>query len=401
MNFGTLQSLIAKEYMKVLYDNIFVRSHFLLSQLKSKAKTFNGRRISVPVEGGDAGNVNWGNWHGVGSNIASGDDNSLVSPTNANVIGAGYRDLPFSYTDPFTLAEYVPKMLTGTLAITKEETLLMNSKQAIANIVTAKVKNLQKVIEKKVAYNLYDRRTTEDADKWDCIEQITDSSSTLGGINPGGGGVDRYRWWSGRTFDASTLGGSESDLEANIFKLLAQGIGMSRHQLGENPTIIVVPQYIFDLIEAKLNDVKRGPIQSQVAGKLGFPALDYRGIPIVAEQQLPDFQTGDTDGRMYFLNTDYMHMFFNSGAKFTAGKMIEDPDANRFQMKVHSYGGMVVTNRNCQVKFTGLYSPVAYSVGGWETGNSLDGGGDVVDGVQAPAYIYDAVSGNFTEDLPL
>ena len=101
MNFGTLQSLIAKEYMKVLYDNIFVRSHFLLSQLKSKAKTFNGRRISVPVEGGDAGNVNWGNWHGVGSNIASGDDNSFVNPENSNVIGAGYRDLPFSYTDPF------------------------------------------------------------------------------------------------------------------------------------------------------------------------------------------------------------------------------------------------------------------------------------------------------------
>ena len=56
-------------------------------------------------------------------------------------------------------------MLTGTLAITKEETLLMNSKQAIANIVTAKVKNLQKVIEKKVAYNLYDRRTTEHVEK--------------------------------------------------------------------------------------------------------------------------------------------------------------------------------------------------------------------------------------------
>lgn len=400
MNFGTLQSLIAKEYMKVLYDNIFVRSHYLLAKLKSKAKTFNGRRISVPVEGGDAGDVNWGSWHGVGSNISSSAGiKGFEQPTNADVLKAGYRDLPFSYTDPFTLAEYVPKMLTGTLAITKEETLMMNSKQAIANIVTAKVKNLQKVIEKKVAYNLYDRRTAEDSEKWDCIEQITDTG-VLGGINPADGS-QRYKWWKGRKFDASTLGGTEANLEANIFKLLAQGIGMSRHQIGENPDCIVVPQYIYDLIEAKLNDVKRGPVQSQVAGKLGFTALDYRGIPIVAEVTLPDHQTGDTDGRIYFLNTEYMHMFFNSGAKFTAGKMIEDPDANRFQMKVHSYGGMVVTNRNCQVKFTGLYSPVAYSIGGWEVGTGLDGGGVEEDGVQAPAYIYDAVAGNFVEDLPL
>ena len=276
---------------------------------------------------------------------------------------------------------------------------MMNSKQAIANIVTAKVKNLQKVIEKKVAHNLFDRRTAEDVEKWDCIEQITDIGA-LGGINPSDGS-NRYKWWKGRKFDASTLGGTEANLEANIFKLLAQGIGMSRHQIGENPDCIVVPQYIYDLIEAKLNDVKRGPVQSQVAGKLGFTALDYRGIPIVSEVTLPDHQTGDTDGRIYFLNTEYMHMFFNSGAKFTAGKMIEDPDANRFQMKVHSYGGMVVTNRNCQVKFTGLYSPTAYSIGGWEVGSSLDGSGTEVDGVQAPAYIYDAVAGNVVEDLPL
>ena len=151
MNFGTLQSLIAKEYMKVLYDNIFVRSHYLLAKLKSKAKTFNGRRISVPVEGGTAGDVNWGSWHGIGSNIKHATAGIGASvPNDPDVQKAGYRDLPFSYTDPFTLAEYVPKMLTGTLAITKEETLMMNSKQAIANIVTAKVKNLQKVIEQKL-----------------------------------------------------------------------------------------------------------------------------------------------------------------------------------------------------------------------------------------------------------
>ena len=53
------------------------------------------------------------------------------------------------------------------------------------------------------------------------------------------------------------------------------------------------------------------------AASMGFTALDYRGIPIVADDDMVANQTGDTDGRIYFLNDKYLYFFFNSGAKFT------------------------------------------------------------------------------------
>ena len=124
LSYDSLQALIQKEYMPVLYDNIFVKRHPLSAILKKKAKTFNGRKFSLPLEYGEGGNVAWGAKHAEDA-------------------------LTLAVSDPFTLAEYVPSMMTGTLKFTKEEELIMNSKGAVKNIVDAKVKNLQKNIEKQ------------------------------------------------------------------------------------------------------------------------------------------------------------------------------------------------------------------------------------------------------------
>ena len=63
LSYDSLQALIQKEYMPVLYDNIFVKRHPLSAILKKKAKTFNGRKFSLPLEYGEGGNVAWGAKH--------------------------------------------------------------------------------------------------------------------------------------------------------------------------------------------------------------------------------------------------------------------------------------------------------------------------------------------------
>ncbi len=151
-----------------------------------------------------------------------------------------------------------------------------------------------------------------------------------------------------------------------ILRVLARGIANAKSQTGENPDLIVCPQYIFDLIESELGEHKRGSLESDRMAKMGFVGLSYRGIDIVADQDIVTAQatTGDNlnvDGRIYFLNTNYMHMFFNSGAKFTASDMIEDTKSNTFVQKVHTYGNMVITNRKAHCVVKNLYSPVDYA----------------------------------------
>jgi len=369
---ASLSALIQQYYMPVLYDNIFKKSHPLLSILKGKAKTFNGREIVVPVESADGGVSVFGDVHGVG---------------NTGSPAGGY--IP-AKADIAQTSTYNPTMLTGHFLVTKEETLLMNSPQAIKNIVGAKVANLQKSLEKKVAENLF--ATSLSADHFNPLGHlINNADGTVGGITVASSPASNL-FWRSPVLDQSDFADAsgehttqsptdvadyiaENDMQdpakdTYILRILARGIANAKAQTGENPDLIVCPQYIYDLIESELGEFKRGSLESDRVAKMGFVGLSYRGIDIVADQDMvtaqqqvadPAVASTNYDGRIYFLNTNYLHMFFNSGAKFTASDMIEDTLSNTFVQKVHTYGNMVVTNRKAHCVVKNIYSPLDYA----------------------------------------
>ena len=363
---ASLSALIQQYYMPVLYDNIFKKSHPLLAILKAKAKTFNGREIVVPIEHADAGVSVFGDRHGL---------------ANADSPATGYTPIKAEIAKT---ASYNPTMLTGHFLVTKEETLLMNSPQAIKNIVGAKVKNLQKGLEKKVAENLF--ATSLATDAFNPLGVLLDDSATAGGLAPGSNS-----WWKTPVLDVTAFSDASGEhttqspqvaeyiTEANmvdaskntyILRILAKGVANARAQTGENPDLIVVPQYLYDLIESEIDPRKTGSKMSEKMGSMGFTGLNFRGIDIIADQDMvtaqqqvvsPAVASTNFDGRIYFINTEYLHMFFNSGAKFTASDMIEDTQSNTFVQKVHTYGNMVVTNRKAHCVVQDLYSPLDYA----------------------------------------
>ena len=363
---ASLSALIQQYYMPVLYDNIFKKSHPLLAILKGKAKTFNGREIVVPVEYAEGGATVWGDRHGI---------------ANSGSPAGGY--VP-ALADIAKTASYNPTMLTGHFLLTKEETLLMNSPQAIKNIVGAKVKNLQKQLEKTVAENMFARTLATDA--FNPVAVLCDDATTVGGLAPGSNS-----WWKTPVLTDASFGDasgndtadspdagvtfvSEDDMQdpakdTYILRILARGIANAKAQTGESPDLIVCSQYHYDLIESELGEFKRGSLESDRMAKMGFMGMSYRGVDIVADQDIvtaqadnsPDTIADNNDGRIYFLNTNYLYMFFNSGAKFTASDMIEDTQSNTFVQKVHTYGNLVVTNRKAHCVVEDLYSPLDYA----------------------------------------
>ena len=353
-NVTSLEALIRTKYMSVLYDNIFVKSHPLASMLKKKAKTYNGREIGVPLEFAEAGsgNVKWGGQH-------------------------GSTDLAPATTDPFVLAKYTPKMLTGTLRVTKEEMLIMDSDEAVKNVVGAKVKNLQKTLEKEFSANLH--AGSYGSGKWlnlkSVVNSISGASATedpvIGGIAVTTGGNSAYTagaWWQSPVIDgekleqASAVTLTEDHLltsthAAYFTKLLARGVANARKQTGEDPSLILVTQYQFDLLEQIMDPRKTGSKMNEYMGAMGFKSLDFRGIPVVADN---DIVVASNKSSIYFLNTDYLYLFFNSGAKFTAGKFLESELSNTWTMKVHTYGDMVCSNRKAQCRIDNVYSDGSY-----------------------------------------
>ena len=360
---GSLSALIQQYYMPVLYDNIFKKSHPLLALMKQKAQTFNGREIVVPVE------------YQAGGQTAFGDQHTISSAYNPAI------------ADIAQTASYKPTMLTGHFLLTKEETLLMNSPQAIKNIVGAKVQNLQKQLEKVVAENLFKVSLATDAFNplGHLLNNVSGNSQsvTVGGITvttDGSGAFTANEFWQTPVLQDSDFADASGDVSPSpsvdhlseddmqdpakdtyILRVLARGIAKAKAQTGENPDLIVMSQYHYDLLESELGEFKRGSLESDRMAKMGFVGMSYRGIDIVSDTDIVTAQSSDVDGRIYFLNTEYLYMFFNSGAKFTASDMVEDPRSNTFVQKVHTYGNMVVTNRKAHCVVKHLYSPRSYS----------------------------------------
>lgn len=337
LNFDYITGMMNNKYLKKAEDNIFREDHYLQAKLMKKAKTFSGRQIVVPLEYKESANVGF--------------------------IAEGGSFTP-STTDEFTAAEYSPKMLTSHVTITAEDELRMNDNNVriVENIIKAKVENAMKSTETFIADHLWSR-TGATANQWNNLTDLVAASGTVGGINS-----STYSWWqspvinlaSGYVGDAT----KESDLldpSSDVYLVtIVQSILAKMKWRAGSDKVLVMPQYLWDLMERILDPQKTGSKLNVMAGKMGFTALDYRGIPIVADDDMVDQQSGDTDGRIYGLNLDHLYFFFNKGAKMTAGKFIEPRDRNVKTSKINTFGNLVSSNRASQVYATGLRSPKAY-----------------------------------------
>jgi len=339
LDYDTITALINQKYMPVVYDNIFTTNNYLLRRLKNKAKTYNEREIVVDLE--------------------------YAKSTTIDFL-ARFESISLQDEELVTAAVYSPKMLTGSITIAKEDELRCRSEMTVKNLLDVKVKNMQRSIEDYVATHIWTRGDAlPDANGWETMQRMLSTTVTFGGITVANG-----PWWVANVIDATALDDdstSRADLEnpataVYIKKLLQMGIARCKNK-NSNPNVIIVPQSIWDLLEHILDPQKTGSKLTERIGAMGFDALDYRHIPIVADDYMVQAQTGNVDGWMVFLNDEYLYMYFNSGAKFTADEFIKAQNANYRSSLINAYGNFAMSNRNAHTLITGLWSPKTYVSG--------------------------------------
>ncbi len=345
LNFNTLEALINKYYIPKLVDNIFTDNHFLWFTLKEKMRTYDERKIVCPLEYAD-------------------------SKDNVQTL-TEYGVMPITPVEIATAAEYEPQFLTGSIMFTKKEQLQNMSDMAIKDVLKVKMNNLRKSIQEVAATNLWARGTSvPTAPDWNSLDHLVNAETgvAVGGIPASG---TTPSWWLSKVID---LTGSdyvgdptkEADLtdpdsDVYIMKIIQRMIAKSKYQTGETGDLLVCPQYIWDLIEGILDPQKTGSKMDQDAAAAGFEVIKYRKIKIVADDDMVAAQTGGTDGRMYLLNTNYLYLFLNSGANFTAEPFVRQANSNIRSSLVNAYGNIAISNRRAQVVATGLKSSKTYS----------------------------------------
>jgi hypothetical protein len=335
LSYDTLSSMWNAKYSNVVYDNIFKKNHYLFRKLKDKAQTMNDRKYVQPLEYGNISNATW---------------------------LAEFGEMPLIHGEVATAAEWTPAFLTDSLVISKKDELLMNSDLAVKNIIDVRTKNMMKGMELVAVRNFWVRSANSSA--WLPLISLVSASVTAGGI-----AVADAAWWVTQTLDVATYfpGG---DTEANLIdptqacylkNILQRGIAKAKYLTGEDPDVIVMPQSIWDKCEFILDPQKRGNLADEGIATMGFTNIKYRNSVLIADDDMTYAQTGDTDGYMYFLNTDYLYMYFNSGAKFKLESFTSALKGNYKAALCNAYGGMAISNRAVHCVVTGLASPKSYA----------------------------------------
>jgi len=353
LTYNTLQAMINKKYMPVLTNNIFQKSHLFLKRLMDASVDFNERKILEPLE--------------------------YAKSTNVDFL-ARYGILPIDPIEIATGAEWYPRMFSGSLTVALEDELENKSSLAIGNILSAKMRNLQRSMEAQLANHIFIRGDSLTATKnWNTLQHLLNATTSVscGGITPTDAtytdtdGTAR-NWWIANIINASADLADDSTNPADLVnpstavylkKLLQRGIARCRWQTGENPTDIIVGQWVWDQLELILDPQKTGSKLSEKYADMGFDVMKYRGTLIYADDDLTQNQTSNTDGRMYFINLNYMKMRLNTGAKFKAGRFKGFPNQNAETSIVNAYGNITLRNRRAHTAIYNVYNEKAYSSG--------------------------------------
>lgn len=343
LNYNTVQAAMRNTLLPMLYDNIFKDNHYLLSTLKANAEDFKGPGIEEALEYSKATNIGW--------------------LTRGGIVGLSPEEIA-------TKATFTPKMLTGSITIYLEDELENMTDEAIFNLLKTRTKNLQRSLEEFAASHIWTRGSTlADSNAWNTIDYLVNNSTSVdvGDILSSG---TVPTWWLSPIIDftganftgdpTSETDLSDPDSDVYLEKCVQQIIGAAKFQTGTKPNMVVMPQFLFDLLDHLIGQQKRSSSLTEKIVDMGFDAMAYRGVAIVADDDMVAAQTGNTDGRIYAFNTDHLKMRFNSGAKFTMRDFVQAPNQNAKSALVNAYGNITISNRGSQACGTGFKSPKTY-----------------------------------------
>lgn len=344
LNLTALDAVINDYYQPEVADNVFAKNNGLMARLYKESKEYNERDIVVPIEYDDI------------SNTAFLDE---------------LESIELSKKDFLTAASFSPKFFGASLLITKQQELLSTSPSAVKSYVKTAMKNLTKGMIRSFNDAMWARPNSStgalpNSKYWNSVPFLIHdhASYSVGNISPS----DFADWKSvvlgNSDFSDDTT--SETDLtdptsDVYILKLFQRGIAKTSYQAAGAGTgagiICVCPQYLWDLTEDLLDPQKTGSALDEEMGQMGFRALRYRNMRIIPDNEMVNKQTGDSDGEMFFINENYLDMWFHPNAKMESEPFQRGTNVYAASKLFFGYGNISISNRRAQMKIQDLRSP--------------------------------------------
>jgi hypothetical protein len=246
----------------------------------------------------------------------------------------GAEQMDISASENFTAAEFNYKQLAGNVVITGLEEIQNSGREAVHNLLKARLKNLDKSLKNTVATALYADGTGTSGKEIGGLQLLVadTNTNTVGGISG-----STYSWWRNYVYDFSANSVTASATTIQHAMNLAW---IATIRGADKPDIIVADStyYIFYLESLQANQ----RFSDDKGAGAGFTNLVYNGsTPVVYDDQCPA-------SHMYMLNTDYLHMRPAKGRQFKPLDNKASVNQDAMVVPVVWAGNMTTSNRQRQ-----------------------------------------------------
>ena len=251
---------------------------------------------------------------------------------------SGFDVLNVGASDVLTAAEYQWRQIAINVVASGQELRINSGGNKIINLAKARIKNAQRTAKNNFSVDIYSDGTL--------TNQINGLQALVADTGTGTvGGIDSATWtfWRNKVQSAAAPigGGAAVTLGPTTIEGLMLDLWLSLVRGDDKPDLIVCDNNYFSMYEKSQVSIKRYTSSDEADG--GFVSLKYKGADVIF-----DGGSGIPDNRMYFLNTDYMHLVEHKEAQWTEMSELKPYNQDATVIPILWMGNLTCSNRMLQ-----------------------------------------------------
>lgn len=247
---------------------------------------------------------------------------------------SGYDTLNIGASDVLSAAKYDWVQSAVHVTASGREMRQNNSKEAIVNLVSARLKNAKRTASNNMSVDIYSDGLL--SNQMGGLKHIVTSAGTgtVGGINS-----TTFSFWQNNFHE---FAGTPSK---TTIKLQMQTMWLELVRGGDKPDLVVSSHDFYTFYWDGLTDLQR--YASSDKAVVGFNSLKFVDADVVFDSNT---NFGTTDKVMYFLNTDYLELISHREANWSTLDEKTSVNQDAEVVPIIWMGQMVCSNRSLQGK---------------------------------------------------
>jgi hypothetical protein len=215
----------------------------------------------------------------------------------------GFETLDISPSDVLSAAEFDWKQAAVAVTISGLEQLQNSGKDAIIDLLEARITNAERTMSNKIAESMYSDGTGDGGKEVGGLQLLVADAPTTGTV----GGINRatYAFWRNYVVDPGAAATS-----VNIQGYM-NDVFLNTSRGTDKPDLILSDNNYYDAYWSSLQAIQR--IQDPNVGQSGFLTLKFQNADVVFDGGIGGNAPAN---RMYFLNTNYIHFCVHRDRNF-------------------------------------------------------------------------------------